>query len=160
MAAARKEGRGRSRRRRKAACDALPSAPCGYTLLGSLGMLVQRRDTHAWLNLSHGAQLLVHPIANDKRIDDVAAGNAPQPPHPHRQETLSNIDQIVGNHEPLASRAFHESPPVNRWQPTSPNPAMPVLQPSDTQSGCQLISVRPCAFSRRIVECPPENPSK
>ena len=53
------------------------------------------------------SRLLDHSMVLNKRVDDVPAGHASPPFHPHRNTALAQIDQAIGHHEAVASCAVH-----------------------------------------------------
>jgi hypothetical protein len=63
---------------------------------------------------------MAHPVAIDDRIDNVAAGDTTQTPHPHRQITFSDVEQIITDHETVTSGAVHGTLPMTgvKQQPT------------------------------------------
>src|SRR5512138_3013418 len=74
-------------------------------LLRGLGVPMQEGHWNLRLQLSPHGNSSAHPVTIDDRIDNVAAGDTTQTTHPHRQITFSDIEQIVTDHETVASEA-------------------------------------------------------
>lgn len=53
------------------------------------------------------AGVLNHSVPEDQWIDDVAARYTTPSPHPHRNATFSNIDQVVDDHQTFTLGASH-----------------------------------------------------
>jgi hypothetical protein len=78
-----------------------------HTLLRGLSMPRHNRWPNVRLTSWHLAGLSTRAIAVDGRILNIAAGGATQTSNPHRHIALSNVYEIIPNHESLASRTVH-----------------------------------------------------
>jgi len=76
---------------------------------------------HLRSQLPHRGRSLARPIAIDDRIHNVAARPTAQTTHSHRQITLADVEQILTDHEIVASGTIHRNPPSHRVQPISPD---------------------------------------
>jgi hypothetical protein len=65
------------------------------------------------------SRLLDHPMSLDERIDNVPAGYTSPSFHPHRNTALLHVDQVIGNHETIASYCTAWGPPLFMLEPTT-----------------------------------------
>lgn len=78
-----------------------------HTLLRSLGLPRHNRWPNIRLPCCHLPVLSARAVAVDGRIHDIAAGDTAQTSNPHRQIALPNVNEVIPNHQSVASGAVH-----------------------------------------------------